>query len=357
MYQASIVPEEEVSRSENGFGHSPVGSGPFKFVSWTTNQSIRLERFSDYHTDTAFLDEIHFRIYPGGNIERALTDFQSGNLEEMPVYGNIRLKLSGEKDLQWFHRPSLSLLFYGLKGNHELLKNPDFRKALSMAIDREKLVKQVYKGQFEPARTVLPPGMPAYNRQAKLVLDDLAMARDHLRRALKKEIDSVPPIEIVSTSKSAFAQAELKLVKESWAQLEIPVKIKFITDWAEFEAYLKSDSVQIYRYAWFADLPDPDNFLYPLFASDSPVNFTGYKNEEVDRMLVAARGMVNPVKRVEMYQRIETLVLKSSPIIPLFYLSIDRVYRSTVQGVQLNAIASELMSYHRIWLKTRPFQK
>ena len=112
----------------------------------------------------------------------------------------------------------------------------------------------------------------------------------------------------------------------------------------------KSDAVQIYRYVWIADMPDPDNFLFPLFASNAPANFTGFRNVQIDQMLIEARGVVDPVERAQKYQTIEKLVLKSYPILPLFYLSIDRVYQPTVQGVQLNALAAEHMPYHRIWL-------
>jgi ABC-type oligopeptide transport system substrate-binding subunit len=181
--------------------------------------------------------------------------------------------------------------------------------------------------------------------------DDVSMALQELKRVLGKKADSIPPIEIVSGSQSAFAKAELNFVSECWAQLGIPVKIKFISDWTEFKAYVRSESVQIYRYAWFADMPDPDSFLHPLFASDSPVNFMRYQSKEVDQMLLNARGIVDPVERAEMYRRIEALVLKSSPLIPLFYLSIDRVYQSSVQGIQLNPLAAELMPFNRVWLK------
>ncbi len=354
MYQAKIVPEEEVTRFGKQFGQNPVGSGSFRFISWEANKLIRLKRFSDYYAGPAFLDEIHFRIYPGVGYEQIVADFQKGKLEDMPVYGKVREELSSEKGLQWFHRPSLSLLFYGIRTDHPFLKNPELRKALSMVIDREKLVKQVYKGQFEPARTILPPGMPGYHPQNRMFLDNMSLVRDHLRRALGEKADSMPPLEIVSASQSPFARAELGFVRERWSQLGIPVKIKFITDWAEFEAYLRSESVQIYRYVWFADLPDPDSFLYSLFASDSPVNFMRYRSKEVDQMLRSARAITDPVKRAKMYRRIEALVLKSSPLIPLFYLSIDRVYQPAVKGIQLNPLAAELMSFHRVWLKTLP---
>ncbi len=357
MYQAAIVPQKEVEKSAEEFAQNPVGSGPFRFVSWKNDKSIRLQRFSDYYDKAAFLEGIHYRIYPGGQIERVLSDFKNGDLDEMPVYGNIRQELSSIKELQWFHRPSLSLLFYGIRGDHPFLKNQHFRKALSMAIDRNKLMKEVYKGQFEPANTVLPPGMPAYHKTEGMVTDDLKVAQDYIERAMEQETGPIPPFEIVSGSMSAFAKAELNFIQKSWARLGIPVKIKFITNWKEFKGYIQSDAVQIYRYAWFADIPDPDSFLYPLFASDSPVNFMRFKDSQVDKMLLAARGMVDPVKRAETYQRIEALVLKSSPIIPLLYLSIDRVYQANVQGINVSALGAHTMTLHRIWLKAEPTQQ
>ncbi len=355
MYQAKIVPGEEVTRLGNQFGQNPVGSGPFRFVSWEENKLIRLKRFSEYYAGNAFLNNIYYRIYPGVGYEQIVADFRKGELEEMPVYGNIRQELSTEKKLQWFHRPSLSLLFYGMNCNHPLLENPELRKALSMAIDRQKLSTRVYKGQFDIARTILPPGMPGYHPQKQMVLEDVSLARDHLRRALGEKADSIPALEIVSGSQSPFAKAELNFVRDWWGQLGIPIKIKFITDWSQFEAYLRSESMQIYRYAWFADMPDPDSFLYPLFASDSPVNFMRYQNREVDQMLLTARGIVDPVERAEMYQRIEARILKSSPLIPLFYLSVDRVYQSTVQGVQPSVLGAHTMQLRRVWLKASAF--
>lgn len=357
MYQAAIVPQEEVEKSGKNFAQNPVGSGPFRFISWEKDKSIRLQRFSDYYAGAAFLDEIHYRIYPGVNVEGVLSDFKKGNLEEMQVSGNIRQELTSIKDLQWFHRPSLSLLFYGIRGDHPFLRNPYFRKALSMAIDRKKLIKEVYKGQFDPARTVLPPGMPAYHKTDEMMIYDIKTAKDYLKRAMEQETEPVPALEIVSGSKSAFAKAELNFIQKSWARLGISIKIKFITNWEEFKNYLRSDAVQIYRYAWFADIPDPDSFLYPLFASDSPVNFMRFKDSRVDEMLLAARGIVDPIKRAEMYREIEALVLKSSPIIPLLYLSVDRVYQPGVQGINISALGAHTMTLHRIWLKAEPTQQ
>ena len=351
MYQAAVVPKLEVEKNEKKFGRTPVGSGPFRFVSWTTDDSIQLDRFVDYYAGDAYLDKILYRIYPGVQIDRALSDFQTGGLEEMPVYGNIRQALTGGQDYQWFHRPSLGLHFYGIRSDHPVLKNPALRKALSEAIDRGSLAQQVYDGQFEPARSILPPGMPAHKNFEELLSHDMTAARKHMDQALKDDRRAGQRIEIVSGSQSASARKELDYVRNRWAQLGLQVDIKFITDWGEFERYIQSDAVQIYRYAWIADLPDPDNFLFPLFASDSPANFTRFRNDQIDQMLIKARGIVDPVQRAGMYQQIEKRILQACPIIPLLYLSIDRVYQPEVQGVKISALGADTMPMHRIWLK------
>ena len=98
MYQAAIVPKSEIEESEKDFGRSPVGSGPFRFVSWKIDESIQIDRFAGYYAGDAYLDKILYRIYPGTQIDRALSDFRTGGLEEMPVYGNIRQTLPEGQD-------------------------------------------------------------------------------------------------------------------------------------------------------------------------------------------------------------------------------------------------------------------
>ncbi len=350
MYQVSIIPEHAVQNKKLQFGRNPIGSGPYEFTSWKEDESIELKRFPDYFAGAAFLEGIRYKIYPGGQTDRILTDFQTRNLEEMPVFGDVRQQLASQKDYQWRHRPALSLLFYGINCKHPNLQSPAFRKKLSKAINRSDLVKNVYKGQFVVANTILPPGLPGYSPPKNDLHDtDLTASKQNPSKSADNHPDTV---EIVTAIKSSHSLAELDIVRKAWAKLGISVKVKFITDWSEYEKYLQSDAVQIYRYVWSADMPDPDSFLYPLFASDSANNFTKFHAGEVDRLLGRARSIIDPIKRAEMYQRIETLILDSAPIIPLFYLSIDRVYQPNVQGIAVNALGPHYMPLHRVWLKT-----
>ena len=352
MSQASIVPEDIVNQAGAAFGQSPVGCGPFKFVDWQSDLMIRLERYPEYYAGAAYLDTVEYHIYPGAQRSRVLTDFKSGQLQEMPVYGGVRQQLSEMKDLSWVHRPSLSLLFYGININHPQLKDHRLRRALALAINREELVETVYKGQFEAARSVLPPGMPAHNREEYSVEENLDEAKSLIKQILSTSPERTLAVEITSASESAYAQAEFSFIQKAWTEIGVNTTIRYITDWSEFEKYLKSGSMQMYRYNWTANMPDPDNFLQPLFGSHSPVNYTGYSNIEIDRLLKQGGGMIDPIGRSQLYQKIESQAMQSNPIIPLFYLSIDRVYLSSVQNVYVNALGPHTTKLHRVWLKS-----
>jgi ABC-type transport system substrate-binding protein len=350
MSQAKIVPAEDVILMGNRFAKHPIGSGPFRLTSWEANTSIQLQKFANYYDGAPYLEEIRFLIYPGGNIEEVLSDFQRGKLEEMPAYWQFRQKLLENKRVRWVHRPSLSLLFYGINCQHPALSNLELRKALAMAIDRQKIISEVYKGQFERARTLLPPGLPGYLPESKMWSYDIDAAKSLVKQALGAEGNATLTIEVVSNSQSVLAQAELNLVGEAWNQLGIGMVQKFIPDWSQFEQYLKSDALQVYRYAWSADMPDPESFLEPLFAASSQVNFMRYQNEEIDTILKTTNRIVDPIERAKLYQRLQEVAAASCPLIPLFFLSVDRVYQPSVRGIEVSSMGVEFVAYRHVWL-------
>ena len=352
MYQASIVPEKAVMRLGDAFGKNPVGSGPFRFVSWQNKKAIQLHRFNTYYGGAAYLDKILFRIYPGGQNQVILDDFKNNRLDEMTVFGNDQEALAGLNGLQWIHKPSMSLFFYGINIRHPRLKSPGFRKALSAAIDRHALVNKVYDGKYQVTRTILPPGMTGHQRFDPVKRKHSVSSKN----SLKPYIESSPlhlkklEIEIVSLVKTSKVEKELELIQKFWTPLGIIVQPKYITDWKEFQSYLRSDAVQIYRYGWHADMPDPDSFLSSLFLSDAAHNFMNLKDESIDTRLSHAREVIDPIKRAEIYQKIEAEILAATPIIPLVYMNENRVYQPHVRSARISALGPHATKLNQIWL-------
>lgn len=350
MYQASIVPKHIVEKEGEIFAQKPVGSGPFRFKAWQANQYINLERFDDYYSDVSYIDEIRFKIYIGGPMDEILSDFQNGELEDIGVFGDFKEKLANIKGLQWFHRPSLSLFFYGMNCRHPVLSDPNVRNALSACINRNSFVSEVYDGKFDVARTILPPGMPGYNPAQNIPDGDVELAKQLMEKYRGDKKRKLIELELVSAFQSPRVEKEMELMKKYWARIGVSLQVKYITDWPKFEAYIKSDNVQIFRYVWFADMPDPDSILYPLFASNSPNNFMKYRDTELDQMLLSARAIVDPVRRADMYHTTESSLMDSLPLVPLFHLSVDRVYQPYVRSVSVSALGAHAMQLNKIWL-------
>ncbi len=340
MYQVSIVPENAVMRLGDTFGNNPVGSGPFRFVSWEDERAIQLHRFNAYYGGPARLDGIYFRIYPDGLNQAVLNDFKNSRLDEMTVFGNAQEALAGFKGLQWIHKPSMSLFFYGINIRYPHLEDPGLRNALSAVIDRQTLVNTVYGGKYQATQTILPPGMDGHQRfdPVKASYPSSSLQRQPLE------------IEIVSAGKSPRVKREIELIQRFWAPLNITIQTKYIMDWKQFTSYIRSDAVQIYRYGWHADLPDPDSFLSSLFSSDAAHNHMNLNDETIDVLLSDARGILDPIERTEIYRKIETRILAAAPIIPLFNMDTNRVYQPHVQSININAIGPHATKLNKIWL-------
>ncbi len=349
-YQAAIVPRKVILDPHHNFEKFPIGAGPFRLDSYGEDGSVKLVRYGAYYSGPANLDGIYYKVYQTGQYKKIVEDFDKGRVEEIPIYGNAKQYLSCDKLYQWFQRPSLSLMFYGMNLQHPNLSSPFLREALNIVIDRSAFVHDVHGGKFKVARTILPQGMPGY-RPLKLVgNNDLEAANELIKKAFPGGENQMPQLELVTANKSPEVEKELAMMAAFWKEIGVIVYIKYIPDWNQFNTYLRSDTVQLYRYAWYADLPDPDNFLYALFSSSSSNNFMQFQNRKVDSMLESAREILDPVKRIQTYQEIENKIMYETPLIPIMYLNINRAYQPYVRSINVNALGIHATSLYPTWL-------
>ncbi len=349
MKSSKVVPKEEIERWGKEFGRHPVGTGPFRLVSWEGDQ-IKLEANHDFYEGRPHLDAVLYTIYSGSQNERVFQDFQAGLLEDAVVYGANREAMSTTTKYQFFRKPTLSLLFYGMNCVKSPLNHRSVRQALNYAINKEKIVEEYVKNQFVPATTILPPGMPGHSPENAAYMYDVEKAKSLLAKAGYGISQEKLSLTILSASKSKLAQKELELVSADLAAVGVELEVHYETDWPTFEATLKSGEVQLYRYAWSADIPDADNFLNILFASTSRYNFMQYSNPEVDHLLSQALLPTEMITRANLYREAERIILEDAPLIPWLYLTFESVFQSYVKGLEISALGRPYIPLKKIWL-------
>jgi peptide/nickel transport system substrate-binding protein/oligopeptide transport system substrate-binding protein len=350
MNKFKVLPRSEVEKSDSGFGKAPAGTGPFKFVSMKEGEEVVLEANQDYFEGRPYLDKIVFKIFHGSPLEVIFKEFMEGRLDEAPIPFKEYRETTDSKSFHLVRKPLLSLRFYGLQVRTKPLDNRKVRQAINLAINLARIDQEVFQGKDSITHRILPLGMPGFSAGKNPYPYDPKKARQLLTEAGYPDGKGMPALELWSASRSEITQRELELVKSNLADVGIQLQVRYETDWNRFEERLISSKTPLYRYAWYADFPDPDNFLGTLFHSKSRYNFSNYVHPEVDRLLDRAKTERDYLKRMEMYRRIEEVVLEDAPIVPTVNHLFQWVYRPYVKGIELSALGGAYIPMKKIWL-------
>jgi len=349
MKGAKVVPKEEVEKPGAEFAKSPTGTGPFRFTSMQEGEEIILESNRDYFEGRPYLDKIIFKIFQGSLREKMFKEFKTGALDESFVPPEEMENAARETRFLFVQKPILSLRFYGFNLRSKPLDSQKLRKAINCGIDKGAIISEIHKNQLNLAKGILPPGMPGYDPTKIVYPFNEARAL----KLLSEAGESQPTLEIWSASKSEAAEKELYEIKAQLSRIGIQANINFETNWQNFTSMLSENKVPVFIYAWYADFPDPDNFLGTLFHSRSQYNYTGYNNPRVDRLLDRARGERDYLKRMQTYRDIEELIMEDAPILPMVNNLFQMAYQPYVKGLEVNALGAPYIPMKKIWLQNQ----
>ena len=347
---AKILPRDLVTQQGDAFGSAPVGTGPFRFERWERRKEIVLAANPDYFGGAPRLSRIVYRIFPDEQSGAMFDEFRRGRLEDSPVPMQDYPKLLASTDAIHVKRPMFSVRFLGLNTRVKPFGDPRVRQALLYALDREAIVQESTRGRFVMARGILPPGTLGFNPRLVGYPHDTAKARELLAQAGHPEGRGLPPITIGATVK---LDPEHARVVRHLAAVGVQAEFKYVTDWPQFSRMLAEGQFAAFQYAWFADFPDPDNFLYKLFHSKSPRNYTGYANPQLDDLLVRARNETDLQRRVDLYRRAEHLIMDEAVVIPFFHYTYERVFQPYVKSVEVSGLGDPYIPFRKIWLADR----
>lgn len=301
------------------FGEKPIGNGPFKLDHWNHNSEIKLSRFEDYPGTKPKIDGVTFKIYT--SLESAYTDLQANNLDYLDtIPSNVLAGGQFKKDLgedRYEETPVLINSTVTFPLYDPKYQNPDFRRALSMAINRDEIADKIYHGSRKPIASYGPSRLEGYQPTGcEYCVFDPAKARELLAKS------GVPSDTTVGISYNADGPSK-DGVDAACGSITNVLGLKCAPDsFASFAALRTKASANemttMFDSGWQADYPALENFLTPLFRTGAAANDAGYSNPAVDAKFAEADRATDKATALRLYQEAQRLILNDMPSIPLF---------------------------------------
>jgi len=295
----------------------PNGTGPFKLKGWDYTTLFVLEANSDYHGVPPRIPFVIFKLYGGDPILM----YESGEIDGGNVYVEDVVRLTNKENLlkgKLSMKTDMTIHYVGFVSDKEPFNDPLVRKAFMLAIDRSKLITDIYKGTKQVAQGFLPPGLPGYNPSAPPIPFNPKEASRLLAISTYGGPEGLPPLVYTSRGTSKPPEDVIKMI-EMWREnLGVEVKVRLLDPTTYF--YRLNDRVDnLFTYGWSADFPDPQNFLYMLFRTGVPNNVGNYSNQVVDDLLDAAQFELDTAQRLALYRRAEHILVQEAAAIPFHF--------------------------------------
>jgi len=306
-----------------------VGNGYFTLAEWIPHQYIRGVKSQTYwDRDKVRLNEVYF--YPIESEDSEERTFRSGQLHVTSTMPISKIAVYEQAHSPAYH-PHVFLGTFFLRFNtlKPPLNDPRVRRALSLAIDRERFVRDVMHGHQLPAGHLTPPDTAGFTATTNVTLD-LATAKKLLAEAGFPGGQGFPHLEVLYNTTEANRQI-CEALQQMW-RTGLGVDIGLLNQEAKVQIEtMRRLDYQIGRYAWIGDYLDPSTFM-DLLLSDSGNNETGWKNADYDRLVIEADHSPDPVRRNELYQRAEQILAEEAPIAPIYFYTRNNLVRPEVKG-------------------------
>jgi len=334
-YGTFILPAHIYDRTDwttNPANQTPVGSGPFKFVSYAPGASIELAANVDYWGEGPFVDRLVFSIVPDPNTAiQSLLNGETDVLTVSPPRSQIAtLEQTDGITVTVLPIPSFYYLQMNLK--REQTSNLDVRRGISLAINRQQIVDVALGGYSKVATTFYPTEIPwAANTNPD------AMVPQYDPEAAKAALDAAGfPLNGDSRFKLTFIHFTLgseyadiaAIIKQNLEDVGIAVEIVALEIGAFSDRALAGDfDLNVISGLWG---PDPENLKIRV-GTGGAVNTSFYSNPEVDKLLDEGSTITDTEARAAKYWEVQRILAQDLPISPLatqvlFYPHADRVH-------------------------------
>lgn len=356
-----ILEGKDLKYLQSSFGRKPLGNGPFKFKAWQPQNRIILEYNPLYGEGRPYLDRLIYRVIPDPST--LFMELRSFGIDWITLTPLQFRKFQGDQklksDFQVYSYLAFAYTYLGYNLRDPLFKDKRVRKALCMAIDKRKIVEGALLGQGIPAYGPYKPDAWFYNPEVEksCPYDPMRALRLLEEAGFNKGKGGLlykdgRPFEftILTNQGNLARMLAAQIIQQDLAKLGIKVNIRVLEWTTLIHQFIDKRRFQAVILGWTTG-PDPD--LYDIFHSSkvkSPgLNFVGYENPEVDRLLEEGRYTLDREKRKELYTRLQVILADDQPYTFLYIpMSLEAIHKR-FRGIKPSAIG---LSYNleRWWV-------
>ncbi|WP_329413269.1 ABC transporter substrate-binding protein [Streptomyces sp. NBC_00704] len=327
-------------KDPKGFGEAPIGNGPFEMKGkFKHNEAISTTKYDKYPDASKIeVKGVNFKIY--SNLDTAYKDLVAGNLDSL-----LTIPTSGlptyKKDLpnRTLDEPDSAVGYIGFPVKYnKAFQNPDLRKAISMSIDRKTISDKIFLGARTPADDYISPIIDGYRKGACGEACTLNPAK---AKELYKKSGGLPgnTLEIGYNADGGHKDWVEAVANQIQQNLGVKVTAK---PFEQFQTILNDLDAKKYsgafRMAWSMDYPDAENYLRPVFSKDAIANgsnYSGYVNEDFEKLLVKADQAQTHEEAVKLYQQADDVLLKDLPYIPVYFYTMNAGFSDKIKSMKV----------------------
>ena len=340
----AILSERATKEAGDKFGQNPVGSGPYKFVSWQSGDRVTLEAFPEYWQGEAPVKNVVYRnIVEETNRTIGL---ETGELDIIyDIQGLDKNKLRDDERFVLIEGPQVSMTYLGFNMKKAPYDNPKVREAIYYAIDQKPIIDTVFLGAGEAGNSIIGPNVWGYYDVEKYT-QDIEKAKALLAEAgfpdgfkAKIWVNDNP----VRRDTAVILQDQLK-------QIGIDLTIETV-EWGAFLDGTARGDHEMFLLGWGTVTRDPDYGMYELISSSTmgaAGNRSFYSNPTVDKLLEEGKTELDPEKRKAIYKEIQEIIRKDIPMYMIIYPLQNVVTQKNIKNFKLDPANA-----HRIYGVTK----
>ncbi len=347
LVPVAIIPKDSYETQKD----HPLGSGPFKFVSYDSSQQVvDLQANPDYWDGAPHIPVVRVRVISDTNALQA--ELRSGRVDIAPLPTSLSPDavklLRQDPQLQVFQFTGSNVYLLTLNCSQPPLNDARVRQAIAYAIDRESMIRDLLLGQGKIAHSILPEESWAYSPGHTYSFDP-SMAKKLLDEAGLKDPDGdgplmrfAKPLVYKVSGSNVSGKNYAGVIQNYLKNVGVPVTIETAELNTLFDE-LRRGNFQIFYGQWVGGNQDPI-FFKDLFAtSEIPTetrasrNRSRYSNRELDALIDEAVNTFDRDKAKQLYERIQDIVTRDVPVLPLWYQANIVIAQKNVGNITVDA--------------------